>query len=219
MVIDFTEIIDDHAFENFCKHLLQDLRLNIPVQPAIGPDGGRDIICEEPSRFGSTGYRWLVSCKHYARSGRSVGINSDAAIANKLIEHGCNGFMFFFSTGYTESFRTSVDKVCEHIRSQSKIFNCYDIEKILLSSPKFYPRIRQYFPTSHDRLVRLISEDECCPYCSPQNALYAVYTKNTSNNEISYQVLCENCVDELREHLQESKVEYGISQIRSAAQW
>lgn len=218
MVIDFKEISDDHAFENFCMHLLEGMGLTIPVQPALGPDGGRDVICEEPSRFGSRGYRWLVSCKHYAHSGRSVGVNNDAAIANKLIEHGCNGFMFFFSTSFTESFRASVDSVCSQIKSQYKIFNCYEIERILLSSPMYYPLIRQYFPASHNRLVSLIGE-ECCLYCSPQDALYAVYTESRENNEIIYQVFCEGCIGHFIEHLDESGIEYGVSQIRSAARW
>ena len=219
MVIDFTEIANDHAFENFCMHLLQDMGLDIPVQPAIGADGGRDIVCEEPSQFASRGYRWLVSCKHYAGSRNSVGVNNDAAKPHKLAEHGCNGFMFFFSTGFTEGFRTSVEKVCEQIRSQNKIFNSYDIERILISSPKFYPLIRQYFPLSHNRLIILRNAPECCDRISPQDALYAVYIRSGSNNEVSYEVFGECCIDNYLEHLRDNKIEYGVYQIRSNQYW
>ena len=219
MVIDLKEIPNDHAFENFCMHLLDEMGLHIPVQPAVGPDGGRDIICEEPSRFGSRGYRWLVSCKHYAHSGRSVGVSDDAAHANKLVEHGCNGFMFFFSTPFSEGFRTSVDKVCNQINSQSRIFNCYEIEKILLSSPRFYPLIRQYLPNSHDRLIGLINKEECCDFCMPQDALYALYTRNENDNSVNYEVYGDCCISGIIEILNESGCEYGICQIRSEAQW
>lgn len=148
-----------------------------------------------------------------------MGVSNDAAIANKLTEHGCNGFMFFFSTGFTEGFRNSVNNVCTQINSQNKIFNCYDIERMLLSSPRFYPLIRQYFPVSHNRLVTLMSKDDCCPYCGPQDALYAVYTRNDNTGEISYQVFGEYCIGYFIENLDESGVDYGVSQIRSSAQW
>ena len=216
MVIDSQEIVGDHAFENFCMHLLQTIGLNIPVQPAIGADSGRDIVCEEPSRFASRGYRWLVSCKHFSASRRSVGVNNDEAKPHKLIEHGCNGFMFFFSTAYTEGFRSSVDSICRNINSQYKIFNSYDIEHILLSALKFYPLIRQYFPKSHARLNLLRATKACCSYVGTHDALYAIYTKNDINGEISYSVFGECCINNYIEHLQENNIDYGISQIRSS---
>lgn len=219
MVIDFTEITDNHAFENFCMHLLQDMGLNIPVPPAIGPDSGRDIVCEEPSQFASRGYRWLVSCKHFAGSATSVGVNKDWAKPHKLTEHGCNGFMFFFSAGFTEGFRASVDKVCDQIRSQYRIFNQFDIERILLSSPKFYPLIRQYFPASHDRLVLLNNKDACCSYVMPDDALYAIYTRSGLHGGVTYEVMGECCIHEYLEHLNDNQTEYGITQIRSSSNW
>lgn len=216
MVLDFIEIPDDHAFENFCMHLLEAMGLRIPVPPAIGPDGGRDIVCEEPSQFGATGYRWLVSCKHFAKSGTSVGVKRDEANANKLIEHRCNGFMFFYSTAYTEGFRATVDRVCQAINSQYKIFNAYDIERILLSSVRMFPLIRQYFPMSHARLVRLLNFGSCCDRVTDQDRLYAVYTRNETNGEVNYQSLCEYCTDSLLEHLQSENIDYGVTMIRDA---
>ncbi|MBZ9559087.1 restriction endonuclease [Halomonas coralii] len=219
MVIDLKEIPYHHAFENFCMHLLEEHGAHIPVRPAIGPDGGRDIICEEPIQFGSRGYRWLVSCKHYAYSGRPVGVRDDAAIANKLAEHDCNGFMFFCSTSYTEGFVTSVNNICNNKQSQSKFFNCYDIERILLSSPKFYPLIRQYFPNSHNRLTRLFDKEICCLYYDPRCALYAVYTQNSNDQSVGYKVYGECCIDDVIEHLRESGCAYGYCKIRSASQY
>jgi hypothetical protein len=219
MVIDLTEIEDDHAFENFCMHLLQDMGLNIPVPPAIGADGGRDIVCEEPSQFATRGYRWLVSCKHFAGSGNSVGVNRDWAKPHKLTEHGCNGFMFMFSTGFTEDFRSSVDKICHQIRGQYRIFNHLDIERILLSSPKFFPLIRQYFPLSHARLASLSNADDCCQYVTPEDALYAIYTRTGAHGEISYQVMGNCCIQNYLDHLEKERIEYGVTQIRSENRW
>jgi len=214
MVIDFTEITDDHAFENFCMHLLQKMGLHIPVPPAVGADGGRDIICEEASQFSPGGYRWLVSCKHFAGSKKSVGVNADFAKPHKLVEHRCHGFMFMFSTAFTEDFRTSLQKICFEMRSGFKIFNCYEIEEKLLSSPHYFPLIRQYFPRSHDRLASLASS-ACCHYLSPQDALYAVYTQTGAYGGTSYQAFGTCCVDGYTEYLEKERIAYSIVKIRN----
>ncbi|MFA0047893.1 restriction endonuclease [Vibrio sp. 10N.261.51.F11] len=218
MVIDFTEIRDDHAFENFCMHLMEIMGLKIAVRPAKGPDGGRDIISEEPNRFTAMGYRYLVSCKHYAGSRRSVGNSHDEANANKLVEHGCNGFMFFFSTAYTENFKTSVEKVCNQKRCSYRIFNCYDIENILLSSPYYYPLIKQYFPRSHNQLVELKNTEPCCPDIGDDEPLYALYTSDEYGN-VSYEVLGQCCISHCVDDLERQRVPYGVSQLRSAQTW
>ena len=216
MLINLTEIRDDHTFENFCMELLEYMDFKISVPPAIGPDSGRDIICEEPVRYARQGFRWLVSCKHYARSKNSVGVNDDEAKPHKLTEHACDGFMFFFSTGYTESFRTSVENICHQIRRPYKIFNALEIEKVLLSSPAFYPLIRRYLPNSHDLLVTLKSSEPCCPYQTPQDALYAVYTQDDPSGKVSFCVVGDCCIGNYIEQFQEHRVAYGVSQIRSA---
>mgnify|MGYP002625041010 CR=1 FL=1 len=49
---------------------------NIVEDPSRGVDGGKDLIVEETitHKDGSTQIiKWLVSCKHYAHSGTSVG--------------------------------------------------------------------------------------------------------------------------------------------------
>jgi hypothetical protein len=215
MLLDFTEISDDHAFENFCMHFLQEQGLRVTVAPALGPDGGRDIICDEPSRFGAGGYRWLVSCKHFAGSGTSVGINKDEAKANKLTEHQCNAFMFCFSTAYTEGFRSAVERVCQATNSHYKIFNCYDIERILFSSVRMFPLIRQYFPKSHGLLVRL-RNTECCDRLNADDNLYAVYTRNDLNAEVSYQTFGDCCIEQFLDYLRSENIDFGITKIREA---
>ena len=221
MVIDLTEIKDDHTFENFCMHFLEVMGLDIPVTPAIGADGGRDIICEEPSQFAQRGFRWLVSCKHFAgsKNKRSVGVNDDWAKPHKLQEHGCSGFMFFFSTGFTEDFRTSVDKICNEIRRQYQIFNHLEIERILLSEPKFYPLIFQYFPVSHRRLATLSNADDCCQYLRSDDALYAIYTKTGAFGEVTYQIMGSCCIQDYIDHLTANRIKYGVVQIRSEIPW
>lgn len=211
MVIDFKEIQDDQQFENFCMHLLETMGFKIPVPPAVGPDGGRDIICEEVSGLGVRGRRWLVSCKHFAQSGRAVGNSDDQANINKLVEHGCEAFMFFFSTPYSESFRTSVDNVCMHSNKQYIIFNVYDIEKLLLSAHQYYPLFQQYFPESFQRMFENRTSLHCGHSGFGGEELYAVFTDQAM---YEYELYCEQCLQPLVEYLNYDNIPYTIVTVR-----
>lgn len=81
MLIDFKEIpkanegsgLQD-TFELFARDFLEDYGYLIVQEPDRGADGKKDIIVKE-SRKGIAGVTeklWLVSCKHYIHSGKSV---------------------------------------------------------------------------------------------------------------------------------------------------
>ena len=66
----------------------------------IGPDGGRDLLCVEKtvSPFGNSNRRWLVQCKHFAHSQRSVGIGDLDSISDSVIQHQADGYVLACST-------------------------------------------------------------------------------------------------------------------------
>lgn len=216
MIIDFTEITDSHEFENFAQKFLEYQGNNIKSIPAIGADGGRDIICEESSLYGG-GYRWLVSCKHYAKSNKSVGVSDDKADANKLIQHNCQGFMFVYSTALTEGLKTSVEQVCTHSANSPKyqFFTPWEIQDVMVNNPYFYPLLMQYFPISHQRLVGCINTTPtCCPNggASGQD-IFAVYIRDNKTQKIVPTVLGECCINSYTEHLNEISAAYGVAVI------
>jgi hypothetical protein len=45
--------------------------------------------------FGTVG---LVSCKYYTKSDKSVGVDDEVNILERLKQHRCDGFMGFYST-------------------------------------------------------------------------------------------------------------------------
>ncbi len=219
MIIDFTEISDSHEFENFAMQLLIYQSNKVISIPAIGPDGGKDFICEEPSRY-TAGTRWLVSCKHYAHSGRTVGVADDKADVNKLIQHNCHCFMFMYSTPISEPLRSSIEQVCNNSTGNPKawFFTPTEIQNIILSDPHFYPLLQQYFPASHQRLMGCFNTNPvCCSNgsCSSNN-IYAVYTKDSTTRMITPTVIGDCCFASYIEHLESNNVPYSYTTIRHA---
>ena len=105
-VLDFKEIAeakgssDPDSFELFARDFLKHLGFKTISHPNRGQDEGSDLIVEElrTGPGGETTIRWLVSCKHYAHSGRSVKPGDEPNIRERVETQNANGFMGFYST-------------------------------------------------------------------------------------------------------------------------
>ena len=92
--------------------------------------------------------RWLVSCKHFAHSGKAVKDSDEINIVERLQQHGCDGFMGVYSTicstglnGILNGLKTNGNKVV--------IYEHEKIEKELLKSDVEGLRIcGRYMPKS-----------------------------------------------------------------------
>lgn len=74
-MIDFKELPEDGAaFEQFVREMCLNYDLH-PQWTGKGPDQGRDILISERVRgpVGDFFRKWLVQCKHFAHSRKSVG--------------------------------------------------------------------------------------------------------------------------------------------------
>jgi hypothetical protein len=75
-MLNFKELpVDGVAFEQLIRELL--LRSEFEVHwTGVGPDGGRDLVVTEKAagQLAPFQRKWLVSCKHHAHSGTSVGL-------------------------------------------------------------------------------------------------------------------------------------------------
>jgi len=74
-MFDFKRIESGEDFELLCEDLLQAMGYTVEASVSRGPDLGRDIIVSKTvtDEMGFTeSYRYLIECKHYARSGKSV---------------------------------------------------------------------------------------------------------------------------------------------------
>ena len=145
---------DQDTFELFARDFFLNLNFEIETHPSRGADGGTDLIVAEPLAGVITKkvFRWLVSCKHYAHSGRSVPPNDEGDIPGRLEQFGCQGFIAFYSTlpssGLTnklESYKT---------RFGIEIFDYKRIEHFLVAQRSLRHVLRRYFPNSYQHLTQ-----------------------------------------------------------------
>jgi hypothetical protein len=160
-VLDFKEIAeankangDQDSFELFARDFLEYEGYNIIEDPSRGQDRGKDLIVEETRRVnGKTDtIRWLVSCKHYAHNnkgkGKSVGVQDEPDIKDRVLTNDCKGFMGFYSTLPSSGL---IPKFLNYKKQGEILTTHYDkekIEKALLKNDEGKIIARRYFPKS-----------------------------------------------------------------------
>src|SRR5436190_918688 len=97
MLLDFTDIPEAHkgggqqnSFEQFARDFLREYGFKIEQHPGEGVDFGKDLIVSEIRKGVSeneTKFLWLVSCKHKAHSGNSVGISEESDPKGRVDHH------------------------------------------------------------------------------------------------------------------------------------
>ena len=158
-IIDFKEIPEAHlatglqdTFEMFARDFLQEIMGFAIIQgPDRGSDLGKDIIAEETRHgvLGSTRVKWLISCKHKAHSGRSVGVDDEKDIAGRCTLHGATGFIGFYSTIASSRVAETIDLLVSNERiNERQIFDRERLEHYLLCNEAGRRLARRYFPAS-----------------------------------------------------------------------
>jgi hypothetical protein len=99
-LINFAEIASGDKWEDFARDFLEELGFQIESPPSRGPDLGKDLLISErlAGKLGKYSFRWLVSCKHFAESRRSVGSEDESNIRDRLEHFQTDGFLGFYST-------------------------------------------------------------------------------------------------------------------------
>lgn len=88
------------TFELFARDFLEAIGYNVVDGPDRGTDGGRDLIAVETLRgpWSEIELRWLVSVKHFAHSGRAVGLKDEPDLLERLAAFRADRFLGFYST-------------------------------------------------------------------------------------------------------------------------
>ncbi|WP_114011594.1 restriction endonuclease [Cohaesibacter intestini] len=152
-VLDFKEIPEAHVangmqdtFELFARDFLSFIGFKITSAPDRGADGGKDLIAEE-IRFGvggETTVRWLVSCKHTAKSGRSVSPQIESNITDRVAANKCDAFLGFYSTLPS----SGLNNILEGLQCEQTVYDRERIEAKLLHSSSGLQIVERYFPVS-----------------------------------------------------------------------
>ena len=129
-MIDYTEIKDGHDWECFCRDYLVAQNLVVQIPPGRGADEGRDLLVKEQLRgtLATRSFTWLVSCKHFAVSKKSVGVSNETNIVDRMEQHGADGFIGFYSTIASSPLIARL----KELRDQGKLlaFEIYDAARI-----------------------------------------------------------------------------------------
>jgi hypothetical protein len=162
--LDFKEISqgnvadgEQDSFELFAREFMEKLDYKIISGPDRGSDGGRDIIVQEEriGPGGSTYIKWLVSCKHHAHSGKSVGTDHEKNIIDRLNEHDCSGFIGFYSTIPSSALTSRLKEYkAKKTHFDFQIFDNEKIEGVLLKPGLGFELIKRFFPASYEKWVR-----------------------------------------------------------------
>lgn len=153
-ILDFKEIptaASGHTrdqFELFAREFLVFKGYRIVVDPDRGADAGRDMIVEEVrvGIGGETRVRWLVSCKHKAHSGASVGPDDEVSIIDRVKMHGCKGFLGVYSTITSSGLAAKLNSPT--LEFETQVLDPEKIERDLLSDPEGVRLAQRFFPRS-----------------------------------------------------------------------
>lgn len=172
-MIDFSEISDDgENWELFARDFLEQEGYKIISSPDRGPDGGKDLIIKETYKGidEESEFTWLVSCKHYAKSNKSVQESDEINIQERVNSFNADGFLGFYSTipssGLNSRLRNLKDtgnlkkfKIFDKANIESKLL-AFGYSKLLI---KYLPQQYKILYPPRDILGKY--EPLNCAYC------------------------------------------------------
>jgi len=144
---DFKQLPKDGArFEALVCHLLQMMGYRVLEKPAVGTEGGRDVLVERVLRdeMGEQCEKVLVQCKHYAGSGRAVGDSDVGVWQNAMARHDAHGYLLVTDTRVTENLSWSFRKFTENETNFPRWAKFWDVDDIILRLNK-HPDVRDSF--------------------------------------------------------------------------
>jgi formylglycine-generating enzyme required for sulfatase activity len=147
MPIDLTQIESGEEFELLCEDLLQAMGFSIEAKVARGPDLGKDIIAAQTvtdrAGFAET-HRYLVECKHYAKSGKSVLERDIGSPVSRMGTHHCDRYILVTSTVPSEKVRAQLAGMPNAVPNyRATTWSKGDLARLLDE----HPDVRQrYFP-------------------------------------------------------------------------
>lgn len=180
-LVDFKEIPPSgEMWEFFARDFLQALGFHIESPPARGADGGKDLLVSEEvsGKLHRHRFLWLVSCKHFAHSDRSVSENTDEKnLLERVRGFKADGFIGFYSTLASSGLINRLDQLRDSRDIKDyKIFDSALVENYLIAVgfsrvmmtylPQSYARTRplhpilgEYFPIKCDKCGKDLLEE------------------------------------------------------------
>lgn len=139
-MIDLTLIKTSEDFELFCEDLLKAIGFSIESRPSRGPGQGKDIICLrycDDEFDGRQIQRFLVECKHFATSGKSVYEDDTKNIVERAIRNECDHYLLITSTIAGVTVRDHIEAINRNERLNIRATSWYktDLVKRIYENP------------------------------------------------------------------------------------
>ncbi|MBB3453160.1 hypothetical protein FHT86_001416 [Rhizobium sp. BK313] len=163
-ILKFEELSDSEQkspkgenFEGLIREIGRELGLR-PEWTGRGADQGRDLFFTERREgpLGTTQVRWLVSCKDYAHSQRSVSEQDVGAVTDKLVQHEADGFLLATTSIATTGLKSLLDGIAKQGQYKTLVWDRHELENILLREPCTH-LVKRYLPKSYEAYQRLSS--------------------------------------------------------------
>ena len=148
-MIDFSELPKDGVkFEQLIRELLVLEGFEVHWT-GVGQDGGRDLVVIEKlkGRLSERDRKWLISCKHNANSGKSLGRDDAGNISEDCKAIGAEGYILVCSTQPTSSLVKRLEEIQQNQNILTKFWDSIEIEN-RLSKPNTFKLIHTFFPKS-----------------------------------------------------------------------
>jgi len=134
----FFENMNDEEWEFFAIDFLAFKGFQILQSPSRGADGGLDGLVEY------NGIKYLVSCKHFIVSNKSVGTSDENNIVDRMVQHNANGFIGFYSTLPSSSLITRFNSISTNTNYNYSI-DYYDKDRVSDDLPNIPSNILQKY--------------------------------------------------------------------------
>lgn len=132
----FFENMNDEEWEFFAIDFLAFQGFKILQSPSRGADGGLDGLVEYNN------IKYLVSCKHFIVSNKSVGTSDENNILDRIVQHNANGFIGFYSTLPSTSLITRFNSISDNTNYS---IDYYDKDRISDYLPNIPSNILQKY--------------------------------------------------------------------------
>ncbi|QQS34788.1 MAG: restriction endonuclease [Ignavibacteriales bacterium] len=163
-VIDFTELkgyVKGEHFEALIREIAKQLGLSVSWS-GRGADEGKDLIFTEIRKgaISNNVSKWLVQCKDFSKTGKSVNENDVGAITDKVKQHKADGYLLATTTVVSSGLMKKLEAL--DISKGGEIFiKVWDYSELVgyLSREEFKDITKQYLPESYRNLSLYDSVD------------------------------------------------------------
>jgi hypothetical protein len=142
--------MDGARFEALVCQLLQAMGYRILEKPAIGTEGGRDVLVERTLRdaMGQRSERVVVQCKHRAHAGRPIGDAQIGVWQNAMARYQACGYLLVTDTRVTENLSKSFREYSNNQANFPRWAAFWDVDEVVSHLNK-YPDVRDsFFPAA-----------------------------------------------------------------------